>query len=98
MLPAWLGSDRAVDNALNSGEHEQLDQMLEQWPFFKSYVEMLEMVLAKAEPDITAYYQKQLVDEEYQSLGVELCGRLNSAKKMMLRLKPLHRSIALLAS
>jgi phosphoenolpyruvate carboxylase len=51
MLPAWLGWEAALSKALERGEGELLGQMREQWPFFHA-IDMLEMVLAKADADI----------------------------------------------
>ncbi len=87
MLPAWLGSGLALENALESGNRQQLEQMLERWPFFRAYVDMLEMVLAKAEPDIAAYYQRRLVSPQRQPLGDELRTRLQKAKRLIPNLK-----------
>ena len=52
MLPAWLGWEAALSKALERGEGELLGQMREQWPFFRTRIDMLEMVLAKADADI----------------------------------------------
>jgi phosphoenolpyruvate carboxylase len=65
MLPAWLGSDMALIEALRDGRTELLREMYSEWPFFKVYVDMLEMVLAKADPDIAAHYESVLLGEEH---------------------------------
>ena len=56
MLPAWLGSDNALQQMINAGRLETLQQMRQQWPFFRTYIDMLEMVVAKADKNIAAYY------------------------------------------
>ncbi|KEA62274.1 Phosphoenolpyruvate carboxylase [Marinobacterium lacunae] len=85
MLPAWLGS-AAIENALDSEDAHTLLEMREQWPFFRTYTDMLEMVLAKSEPDIAAYYEQRLVDPDLYSLGAELRHRLCNAQAMIKRL------------
>ncbi len=85
MLPAWLGS-AAISNALNSERRELLMQMRRDWPFFRSYTDMLEMVLGKTEPEIAAYYEHRLVDAELHPLGTILRGRLRDACQMILEL------------
>lgn len=87
MLPAWLGSDEALNNALKADKDALLQEMLEQWPFFRTYVDMLEMVLAKAEPGIAAYYEQQLVSEQYKPLGKHLRERLEAARSLMPELR-----------
>ncbi len=76
MLPAWLGSDRALGSSINGDQLEQIQQMYQQWPFFRSNIDMLEMVLAKAEPHLSEYYDRRLVSEELRVLGSSLRARL----------------------
>ncbi|WP_027852870.1 phosphoenolpyruvate carboxylase [Marinobacterium litorale] len=76
MLPAWLGSDRALKGAIENGELKLLTQMYEEWPFFRTYVDMLEMVLAKSDVNISAYYEHRLVSQELATLGSSLRSRL----------------------
>ncbi|TCK07226.1 phosphoenolpyruvate carboxylase [Marinobacterium mangrovicola] len=86
-LPAWLGSDKAIDEAMSSGHQRDLEQMLSDWPFFKSYVDMLEMVLAKADPGIAHYYQQRLVDPQFSDLGERLIERLRQCQNLIKRLR-----------
>ncbi len=87
MLPAWLGSDQALKNALGDDKNDLLQDMLTNWPFFKTYVDMLEMVLTKAEPEIAAYYEKKLVDPAHKPFGDTLRSRLKEAQQLMLQLR-----------
>ena len=82
MLPAWLGSGEAFSQRLEGeGGLEMLREMRDQWPFFGTYLDMLEMLLAKADVGIAAYYEHRLVDEpSLKALGERLrtrFGRLN---------------------
>ena len=45
------------------------------WPFFRSTIELLEMVLSKTSKSIAAYYESLLVPEDLQVCvyGVRLC-------------------------
>ncbi|MBB3139999.1 phosphoenolpyruvate carboxylase [Halomonas organivorans] len=84
MLPAWLGSGEAFSERIQQeGGLEVLREMRDRWPFFGTYLDMLEMLLAKADVDIAAYYEHRLVDEPaLQALGERLrerFGRLNEA-------------------
>ena len=72
MLPAWLGWEAALGAALEQGEGERLASMRAQWPFFRTRIDMLEMVLAKADAEIAALYDLRLVEPGLQPLGVEL--------------------------
>ncbi|HEY3056669.1 MAG TPA: phosphoenolpyruvate carboxylase, partial [Thermoanaerobaculia bacterium] len=66
LLPSWLG----VDDALEMGSIPL------EWPFFRSTIELIEMVLAKAEAQIAAYYDRLLVPDELKPIGEELRRRL----------------------
>lgn len=85
MLPAWLGS-AAIDETLSSDQADLLLQMRRDWPFFRAYTEMLEMVLAKTEPEIAAYYEQRLVSSELHPLGSSLRQHLKEAKQLILKL------------
>lgn len=81
MLPAWLGTGVALEEALVQPERlVRVHEMLEQWPFFQGAVNMLEMVLAKADLRVAAWYEERLAGEDpaLAQLGERLRGRLTS--------------------
>jgi phosphoenolpyruvate carboxylase len=86
MLPAWLGSATALAEALERGERGILEEMQAAWPFFSTYLEMLEMVLAKTEPEIARYYEERLEEVGLQPLGERLRGLLQEARELIPRL------------
>ncbi|WPP01012.1 phosphoenolpyruvate carboxylase [Pseudomonas sp. HR96] len=86
MLPAWLGWETALGKALERGEGELLGQMREHWPFFRTRIDMLEMVLAKADSDIARFYDQRLVDDSLKPLGDELRDLLSQACQVVLGL------------
>ncbi len=87
MLPAWLGSDSALQLAIASGKLDQLHEMYAHWPFFTSYVDMLEMVLAKSDPVIAEFYAEKLVPDALQPLGEQLRNRLLKTIDGVLQIK-----------
>jgi len=94
MLPAWLGWEAALGNALSRGEGELLGQMREHWPFFRTRIDMLEMVLAKADDAIARLYDERLVDAELRPLGAHLRGLLSQAVATVLGLTGQSRLLA----
>jgi len=86
MLPAWLGWEAALSKALERGEGELLGQMREQWPFFRTRIDMLEMVLAKADADIAQSYDDRLVEPDLLPLGAHLRDLLSQACAVVLGL------------
>ncbi len=77
LLPSWLG----VDDALALYDHG----MFEEWPFFRSTIDLIEMVLAKTEERIAAYYDAVLVPDELKPIGVELRRRLERTTELVKR-------------
>ena len=76
MLPAWLGAGEALQAAIARDELSLLKEMEAAWPFFTTRISMLEMVYAKAEPNLARYYESCLVPSELHHLGETLRQRL----------------------
>jgi phosphoenolpyruvate carboxylase len=88
MLPAWLGTGAAINQVTEQGHKALLDEMLEQWPYFQTLIDMLEMVLSKADGNIALYYESHLTDDvDLKVLGEELRQRLRDAVDTLLSLK-----------
>ncbi len=88
MLPSWLGSDVALEAAARENRLPVLREMMQGWPFFRTYVDMLEMVLAKADLRIASYYEQTLAkDDRLRTLGESLRGRLQGCIRRLLELK-----------
>lgn len=87
MLPAWLGSDKALAEALTQGEMELMREMIAQWPFFSTYMDMLEMVLTKSDENVAEYYEQKLVPKHLRPLGHQLRERLNLLKRTVLHIR-----------
>ncbi|WP_163576524.1 phosphoenolpyruvate carboxylase [Halomonas faecis] len=86
MLPAWLGSGEAFTTRVaEEGGLEVLREMRDRWPFFGTYLDMLEMLLAKADVSIAAYYERRLVDEPaLKALGEALRERFTRLEGVVL--------------
>ena len=69
MLPAWLGAGAALESAVAQGRGELLRDMAARWPFFATRLSMLEMVFAKTDGGLSAYYDQCLVPPELQPIG-----------------------------
>jgi phosphoenolpyruvate carboxylase len=85
MLPSWLGVGEALNKAIEQNLDNDLIEMYRNWPFFQSTIDLIEMVLAKAEPSIAARYDSLLVPEELQPFGEELRERFSLALRSVLK-------------
>ncbi len=72
MLPSWHGVGEALLDAIARGRLDALRAMYADWPFFRSTLDLVEMVIAKASPDIAAYYDARLVPPPLRALGASL--------------------------
>jgi phosphoenolpyruvate carboxylase len=70
MLPGWYGAGQAL---AASGDEALLREMLEAWPFFRTSLENLEMVMAKSDMAIAALYAGLVEDS---ALRDSLFGRI----------------------
>jgi phosphoenolpyruvate carboxylase len=85
-LPAWLGTLQALEYAVK--DHPTiLADMVANWPFFSSYLDLLEMVIGKADNPICAYYEQQLVPPEYHNLGQQLRADMAALEVLINRIK-----------
>ncbi len=83
MLPAWLGYSPVVDALSNS--REQFSELLT-WPFFRSQMELLEMILAKSESEIIVQYRDKLAHGEHAQKTSDLIDELETLKERFLQL------------
>ncbi|QVK21914.1 phosphoenolpyruvate carboxylase [Shewanella dokdonensis] len=86
MLPAWLGAGESLQAAIDRGEKALLQEMEQRWPFFRTRISMMEMVYAKAEPNLARYYETCLVPPALHHLGDALIERLQLGIKVVLEL------------
>ena len=99
LLPAWLG----VAAALENGDEKLMAEMMREWTFFRSTIELIEMVLAKSETQIAAHYDRLLVPEPLKGFGemlrtrlartIELVKRVTGHERLLETNPALRRSI-----
>lgn len=79
LLPSWLGVGAALEQTLASDRRDTLLEMAREWPFFARLLDLIEMVMAKADVDIAARYDDVLVSPGFQDLGRDLRSRFKRA-------------------
>ncbi len=86
VLPAWLGAGQALQQALDQGKGAVLEEMFRSWPFFRSRLNMLEMVYQKADVSVSRYYEQVLVPQPLRHLGDRLRSQLQADIQTVLAL------------
>lgn len=84
VLPAWFGVGAGLKGVCEKGHTEDLQAMYKEWPFFQSTVDLIEMVLGKADIPIAKHYDEVLVSESRRELGAELRRELMMTEKHVL--------------
>ena len=85
LLPSWLGTGEALTAAVDAGDLDVIRQMYEQWPFFRSTLDLIAMVLAESDVRIAAEYDRRLVPQELQPVGTDLRNRLEMTIQAVLK-------------
>jgi phosphoenolpyruvate carboxylase len=94
LLPSWLGVGEALGDAIARGATDELRRMYHDWPFFRSTLDLIEMVLAKADARIAAHYEHQLVPPELAGFGADLRQRLADTARHVLTVTGRERLLA----
>ena len=85
MLPAWLGSAEALRYSHIKKFRKSLYDMEKNWPFFNSMLDMLDildMVITKADPEISKIYEEYLADKNLKRVGKKLRFQFDTVKRL----------------
>ncbi|KAJ6956089.1 phosphoenolpyruvate carboxylase 2-like [Populus alba x Populus x berolinensis] len=87
-LPVWLGFGAAFKHVIQKDTKNlhTLQEMYNQWPFFRVTIDLVEMVFAKGGPGIAALYDKLLVSEELRPFGDRLRANYEENKLFLLQI------------
>ena len=88
MLPAWLGSAEALRYSSISQFKRTLIDMEKNWPFFNSNMDILDMVISKADPEISKIYENNLADNRLKRVGKKLRFQFYAIKKLNKKITP----------
>lgn len=79
MTPAWLGIEEALAEARARGLGDTLREMSSQWPFFRATLGLTAHALSQADGEISAVYDRRLVEAGLRHIGDDLRARLRRA-------------------
>ncbi len=90
ILPAWLGSLEPLELAARGKNKIVLKDMLNNWPFFYSMMDMLDMVLTKTDQRVIKFYEECLANKDLKNTGEKLRQQLSSLIYLNKKLIPKH--------
>jgi phosphoenolpyruvate carboxylase len=94
LLPSWLGSGAALSAALaDEQSREELRAMARDWPFFRGFVQLLDLVVAKVEPEVHGLYERVLHPPAAESLGRHLREAFAETRASLLLLREQERPL-----
>jgi phosphoenolpyruvate carboxylase len=88
MLPSWLGVGTALAKVLESDKRDTLLRMRSEWYFFRSFIDLIEMVLIKSDTRIAAHYDSQLVEASLKPVASQIHERLANTIRRVSEISP----------
>jgi len=86
LLPSWLGFGVALKNAEARGELPLLQEIYQQWPYFQSLIDLLEMVVAKVDLPVYNLYEGMLAEKKQIQLGATYKSELKELVTILLKI------------
>ncbi len=86
LLPSWLGIEKAFEQAIEEGKYTMIKKMITDWPFFHTFMDSVDMVLAKADRKMSGFYDKLLVSEDLMQYGQQIRDKLSIIKEINLKI------------
>lgn len=89
MLPGWYGVGSSFKRFIDKtpGNLEKLQKMYESWPFFRSLLSNLDMVLSKSNMNIAFEYAKMCQDDEVQDVFNVILDEWQLTKDVILKIE-----------
>jgi phosphoenolpyruvate carboxylase len=94
MLHAWLGTSKALDFYSEPERLSTLQEMMANWPFFRTQIDMLEKVLAMADIEISNDYDSILVSSDLRQLADLFTSELDNLTSQINQIKQQDRLLA----
>ncbi len=77
LIPAWLGTYEAINYAFKNKKNIVLKEMISNWPFFYSMMDILDWILAKTNQRISKFYEECLGNNLIRKTGEDLRNQLS---------------------
>ena len=95
MFPGWYGVGSAFNRFIQAeeGNLEKLQHMFETWPFFRSLLSNVDMVLSKSDMNIAFHYAQLAESEEVRSVFNIILDEWQLTKDVILAIENMMASL-----
>ena len=90
MLPGWFGAGAGLQAAIDAHGLPALRRALREWPFLRTLVDDIEVMLARTDLDIAAYYDALRVDRQGPDFFAEVRREYVLTRELLLLVKEQH--------
>ncbi len=93
-LTAWYGVGTGLDHGLDRFGIDGLREMANDWPFFGTLIDDIEMALAKSDPAIFGHYSELLGGDHHGELFPSILAEYERTRDLILRIKQADQLLA----
>ena len=94
LLPSWYGTLEGLELIRKQNRISVLKSMYQKWPFFRSTIDLVSMVIAKSDESIAHSYLEGLVGPKLKPLGTQLLKKLKRTTRSLLNVMGTRRLLA----
>jgi phosphoenolpyruvate carboxylase len=86
IVPGWFGVGTGLTAALDNDEWDTVEQMYEQWSFFRTFISNVEMTLTKTDMTVATRYVEALVPEEFRGVFDTIRDEFERTRSLIVRI------------
>ncbi|MBM4233924.1 MAG: phosphoenolpyruvate carboxylase [Gammaproteobacteria bacterium] len=87
MLPGWFGAGTGLQSAIDTHGLPALRRAVREWPFLRTLIDDIEVMLARADLDIAAYYAALQLNQQGPDFFAEVGREYRLTRELLLRIK-----------
>ena len=86
IVPGWFGVGSGLTAAEETGQWGTIEEMYDQWSFFRTFISNVEMTLTKTDMTVATRYVETLVPDEYQGVFDVILKEFERTRSLVVRI------------